>query len=110
MSSYCIKSISLSYIIQNFFYIPYIYSFEFFVIYLELAKDNNENIRIEGPIKELPSGIPFDYKGKNPRYFTKEYRDRMIDNIYENSNRNGGKFFQLYDLQINFPNLNCSKE
>ena len=85
-------------------------TFFLFFTYLELAKDNNENIRIEGPIKELPSGIPFDYKGKNPRYFTKEYRDRMIDNIYENSNSNGGKFFQLHDLQINFPNLNCSKE
>ena len=49
----------------------------------ELAADNNENIRIEGAVKELAGGIPFDYKDKYSKYFTKEYRKKMIDRIYD---------------------------
>ena len=48
---------------------------------LELAADNNENIRIEGAVKEITSGIPFDYKDKNAYFFTKEFRDKMIEEI-----------------------------
>ena len=49
----------------------------------ELAADNNENIRIEGAVEELAGGIPFDYKEKYSKYFTKEYRKKMIDRIYD---------------------------
>ena len=43
----------------------------------ELAADNNENIRIEGAVKESAGGIPFDYKEKYSKYFTKEYFREM---------------------------------
>ena len=49
----------------------------------ELAVDNNENIRIEGAVKELAGGIPFDYKEKYSKYFTKEYFKEMIDRIHD---------------------------
>ena len=49
----------------------------------ELAADNNENIRIEGAVKELAGGIPFDYKEKYSKYFTKEYFKEMIDRIHD---------------------------
>ena len=48
----------------------------------ELAADNNENIRIEGAVKESAGGIPFDYKEKYSKYFTKEYFREMIDDIH----------------------------
>ena len=49
----------------------------------ELAADNNENIRIEGAVKELAGGIPFDYKEKYSKYFTKEYFKIMIEKMHD---------------------------
>ena len=39
---------------------------------LELASDDNEGIHILGTVRELQTGIPFDYKQRNPHLFTRK--------------------------------------
>ena len=38
-------------------------------------------------MKELSSGIPFDYKQKYPELFTLEYRDRMMNQPMSDPNQ-----------------------
>jgi len=49
---------------------------------LELAANDNEGIHILGTVRELSTGIPFDYKQQNPQFFTPEYTKKLIDAMH----------------------------
>ena len=54
----------------------------YFIEIIELAANDNEGIHILGTVRELSTGIPFDYKQQNPQFFTPEYTKKLIDAMH----------------------------
>ena len=50
---------------------------------LELAKNDDDNIRIEGNVEELPGGIPLNYKAENAGDFTPGAIKKQIDEMHD---------------------------
>ena len=69
--------ISLNYLSDHKIYV----FIHFNILPPDLAANDDENIRIEGPVKHRPSGIDFSYRETHPEYFTKAAGIVQMDEI-----------------------------
>ena len=54
---------------------------------IDLAANGDSSIRIEGAgVRQVSSGIPFDYKSQHPELFTAKALKDQIDEMYNAKN------------------------
>ena len=66
---------------------------------LELAANDDTNSRVNGAVKQVTGGIPFDYKEKHMELFSKEAIIGQIDDMYtKGTYTDQGKSNSLYNI------------
>ena len=71
---------------------------------IELAANDNEGIHVLGTVRELSTGIPFDYREKNPQLYTRKAMEDMIDaiTVAKTFDERGEIEINLYKIEMTF--------